>query len=101
MGGVPNGGAASGGAPTGGAASGGASSEVWYYWCYRWEVDIKNEPLPGKVGIAACPSFYELDLVEPHSPYCYVEANPEPAVPTGPEPPSGDCCYGITYYHCR
>ncbi len=99
-GGAPaGGGAASGGRSTGG--TGGTSSDVWYYWCYDWD-ELKNEPLPGKMGTLACPSFSELDLVEPESPYCYVEADPpEPAVPTGPEPPSGDCCYGITYLHCR
>jgi hypothetical protein len=82
-------------------STGGAPSEVQYYWCYNWS-DLENEPVPGKVGIEACPSFDELDPVVPESPYCYAEGEPyDPTTSTAPEPPAGDCCYGLTYYHCR
>ena len=58
--------------------------------------------MPGKVGLEACPTFHMLDVELFRSNVtCVWEALPDAVVPPNPEEWSGDCCYGITYHHCR
>jgi len=92
---------ASGGTSSAAGGAGGTTSPVAFYLCFDWD-EIGNEPVPGKVVIEACPSFNGLDVAAFQGVNCVWFAEPpDPVVPPSPEEGVGDCCYGVTYHHCR